>query len=151
MIVPERSSDDKSTSIIIIIILVHILAHSFIGDDFLSKQLYWLLAPIYTHRDIFSESIVITLFRKIKHQSEFHLVLKLSKNGNYNPNLVWFTRKGADVHFRLVLNLSKNGNYNLNLVWLPEKKQMWIPNVKHSPASRVWCVMRFVSASKQVA
>ena len=33
--------------------------------------------------------IVIFLFRQIQHQSELFLVLNLSENCNYNPNLVW--------------------------------------------------------------
>ena len=36
--------------------------------------------------------IVITIFKYIEHQTEFHLVLNLSQNGNYNQNLVWINK-----------------------------------------------------------
>ena len=66
-------------------------------------QYFWISCTqinVYTHTDKYIPNLVnsnqicitITLFRYIWHLSEFRLVLNLSKNGNYNINLVWINQ-----------------------------------------------------------
>ena len=73
--------------------------------------------------------ILITLFRKVCHQSKSGSLLNLSKKGNYNPNLVLINKIPKIflcMHLLNILTMSKIICIVVGAAWMPNTLHIWL-------------------------